>query len=289
MKFGISLPNNQGVPSVRALADLAAEAEGLGYDSVWVSEHLFHASYVAERLGDRPYHEALTVLTAAAMATTRVRLGTSVLVLPWHHPARLAKQVASLDELSGGRVDLGVGVAQVPDEFENLSVPYAGRGALADEIIDAMRCLWEDEVPAFEGNHYAFGGLRFEPKPVQRPLPVLVGGNSSRALRRARERGQGWHGLARSVAETRAIVAALPGLRCSLRLPLTITEAPSERPPEERRTLKGTQAELTAMLRGYADAGLEEIVVDANDLDFERTRALYRRFLSEVVADSGAA
>ncbi|MGR8918147.1 MAG: TIGR03619 family F420-dependent LLM class oxidoreductase [Gammaproteobacteria bacterium] len=284
MKFGISIPNNQGVRSVRELVDVAVEAEALGYDSVWVSEHLFHASYVGERLGDRPYHEALTVLTAAAVATERVRLGTSVLVLPWHHPARLAKQIASLDELSGGRVDLGVGVAQTPDEFENLGVDYAGRGAVTDEIIDAMRCLWEQDVPEFAGAHYAFSGLRFEPKPVQRPLPILVGGNSARALRRAREKGEGWHGLSRSVDDVRAVGEAIGAKRRSLRLVLSFADAPPTRPLAERRTLKGPPAELAAQLRAYADAGIDDIVVDANDTDLEATRAAFRRFMQEVVA-----
>ena len=89
MKLGYAIPNNQGVSNVTDLILLGQRAEALGYNSVWVSEHLFHASYVAKRLGDRPYHDPLTVLTAVAGATERVRLGTSVLVLPWHHPARL--------------------------------------------------------------------------------------------------------------------------------------------------------------------------------------------------------
>jgi alkanesulfonate monooxygenase SsuD/methylene tetrahydromethanopterin reductase-like flavin-dependent oxidoreductase (luciferase family) len=106
MKLGFSIPNNQGVEQVTDLVELAKNAEDAGYNSVWVSEHLFHSTYVASRLGDRPYHDPLTVLTAAACATSRVRLGTSVLVLPWHHPARLGKAVATLDHLSGGRLDL---------------------------------------------------------------------------------------------------------------------------------------------------------------------------------------
>ena len=111
MKLGLALPNNQGVERVMDLVHLAREAEDLGLTSVWVSEHLWHAEYVAKRLGDKPYHEPLTVLTAVATATRWVRLGTSVLIMPWHHPVRLAKTLASLDDLSEGRVDFGVGVA----------------------------------------------------------------------------------------------------------------------------------------------------------------------------------
>jgi len=125
MRLGFSLPNNQGTERVADLVDLAREAEQLGYHSVWVSEHLWHSSYVARRLGSRPYHEPLTVLTAAAPATSSIRLGTSVLVLPWHHPVRLAKTIASLDDLADGRIDLGVGVAVTEDEFANLGIDFA--------------------------------------------------------------------------------------------------------------------------------------------------------------------
>ena len=283
MLFGVSLPNNQGA-SMRDIVRLACAAEALGYDSVWVSEHLFHASYVAERLGDRPYHEALTALTAVAAATSRVRLGTSVLVLPWHHPVRLAKQIASLDEFSDGRVTLGVGVAQTDDEYANLNVPFHRRGRMADEILDAMACLWWQDVPSFAGEWFQFDGLRFEPKPVQKPLPLLIGGNSDRALRRVREKGTGWHGLSRSPDEVRAAVAKLGDDKtCSIRGMLALVDEPWERPVTERRTLKGTVEELIAMVTAYADAGADEIVIDANTPDCEAALELFERFAAEVV------
>lgn len=284
MNFGVSLPNNHGA-SMREIVDVAVAVEAMGYDSVWVSEHLFHASYVAERLGDRPYHEALTALTAVAAATERVRLGTSVLVLPWHHPVRLAKQIASLDELSAGRVTLGVGVAQTDDEYANLDVPFHRRGRMADEILDAMSCLWSEDLPSFSGEWFHFEGLRFEPKPVQKPLPLLIGGNSDRALQRVRDKGTGWHGLSRSPAEVRAAAAKIgAGQTCSVRGMLTFVDEPWERPVEERRTLKGTADELIAMVGAYAEAGAAELVIDANTADCDSALLLYRRFVDEVVA-----
>ena len=284
MKFGISIPNNQGIASVRELVAIAVEAEQLGYDSGWVSEHLFHASYVAARLGDRPYHEALVVLTAVATLTERLRLGTSVLVLPWHHPARLAKQVASLDQLSGGRVVRGVGVTQTPDEFANLGVPYATRGAVTDDAIRALRALWSEDVPAYEGEHFRFQGLRFAPKPRQARLPILIGGNSPRARRRVRELGDGWHAMSLSVDEVRAAMPDTGGKPGSIRLVLEFADVPPTRAVNERRSLKGTPEELVAQVRGYAAAGIEEIVVDANLPDVAATRACYRRFRDEVMA-----
>lgn len=284
MEFGISIPNNQGIASMRDLVAVAVDAESLGYDSIWVSEHLYHASYVAARLGDRPYHEALVVLTAAATVTERVRLGTSVLVLPWHHPARLAKQIASLDQLSDGRVVLGVGVAQTPDEFANLGVPYATRGAVTDEAIDAIRALWQEDIPQYQGEHFKFAGLRFSPKPRQPRLPILIGGNSPRALRRVREKGDGWHAMSLSVNDVRASIAGAVGKPCSIRMVLEFTDTPVARDIADRRALKGSPAELIEQLRGYEDAGVSEMVVDANVPDVDAVRACYRRFCDEVRA-----
>lgn len=199
MKVGFGIPNNQGVEDPNDLVALAVTAERLGYASVWVREHLYHSTYVAERLGDRPYHDALTVLTAIACSTKTVRLGTSVLVLPWHDPARLAKMVATLDHLSRGRVTLGVGVAITEDEFENLGVDFKTRGKRMDEILEALQALWTQDVPEFSGEFYRFGGLKFSPKPLQNPYPpLLIGGSSAAARRRVARFGDGWHTLRRS-------------------------------------------------------------------------------------------
>ncbi|MGB1885548.1 MAG: LLM class F420-dependent oxidoreductase [Gammaproteobacteria bacterium] len=284
MKFGISIPNNQGVESVRELMQIALEAEALGYDSVWVSEHLFHASYVAERLGNAPYHEALTVLTAVASVTSRVRLGTSVLVLPWHHPARLAKQIATLDALSQGRVDLGVGVAQVPDEFENLGVAYASRGRVTDEAIDAMRCLWREETPEFAGEFYRFSGLKFSPKPVQDPVPILIGGNSERALRRVREKGDGWHAMTRSVDDVRESISKTGGKPTSIRQVVSFTDSTPDKPLHQRRVMKGTVEELRALVAEFEVLGVDELVIDANNMDIQVTRTCFQRFFEEVAS-----
>ena len=283
MHFGISIPNNQGIASVRDLVALAVDAEQQGYDSVWVSEHLYHASYVAARLGNRPYHEALTVLTAVATVTTRVRLGTSVLVLPWHHPARLAKQIATLDQLADGRVVLGVGVAQTADEFANLGIPYGTRGAVTDEAIDALRALWREDIPAYHGKYFQFEGLRFSPKPRQAHVPILIGGNSARALRRVRDKGDGWHAMSLSVNDVRGAIAGAAGKPCSIRLVLEFTDAPVSRAIDDRRTLKGSPAEVMEQVRAYAQAGVSEIVVDANVPEVEAVRACYRRFREEVM------
>lgn len=284
MKLGFSLPNNQGTPRIRDLVELAVQAESLGYASVWVSEHLFHATYVAQRLNDAPYHEALTILDAVACATSTVRLGTSVLVLPWHHPVRLAKRIASLDDLSDGRVDLGVGVAQTQDEYANLGVPFEERGAIADEMLDAMKALWTESTPIFQGKYFSFKGLQFEPKPVQKPYPpILIGGNSPRAKRRIVEHGDGWHALSQSPNEMRTGIDELRSkvdraLSVSVRAMVNIVDEPWDRPVSERRTMKGTAAELADMVAAYAQAGVDELVIDANSMDLDQTRQLLQTF-----------
>ena len=177
MNIGFSLSNNQGLANVQDVVSVAARAEELGYDSVWASDHVFNVSYVYERLGNRPYYDPLTILTFAAAQTRRVILGTSVLVLPYHNPMRLAKQAATLDQLSGGRVALGVGVGVIDTEIEAMGVPFAERGPYSDESIDIMKTLWCDDDPRYEGRFFQFEGMAFSPRPV-RPegIPLIIGG-----------------------------------------------------------------------------------------------------------------
>ncbi len=293
MKLGFSLPNNQGVEEISDLVALACDAERLAFHSVWVSEHLFNTAYVAKRLGNRPYHEALTVLTAVAAATTVVRLGTSVLVLPWHHPVRLAKTIASLDQFSGGRVILGVGVGITRDEYDALGVSFTRRGDIANECLGAMNALWTQDLPAFSGQHYSFSGHLFSPRPVAKDgPPVWIGGNSAAAKQRLIRYGAGWHPLALSPAE---LAAALPELQAelvaagrspqipvALRTTLEITDTPWDRPPAERRTLKGTVPELIEMLRAYKQAGATHIIFDANSPDIALNRALMARIQDDI-------
>ena len=287
MKLGLSLPNNHGVEHVRTLIDLANEAEQLGFDSVWVSEHLFHTSYVAERLGDAPYHEPLTILAAVATATSTIRLATSVLVLPWHHPVRLAKTLASIDDLSDGRVILGVGVAVTEDEYANLGVPFNRRGAIANEILECLRVLWTEPDPTFRGEWFEFDGLGFWPKPRQPRLPIVVGGASAAAFERIRRWGDGWHALSRSAAEMaegigiiEADTDAERSMRHSVRLMTEVTDEPWDRPVSERRTLRGTADEIAAMLNAYRNAGVETVVIDANTGDLTQWRSLMPRIVS---------
>ena len=294
MKVGFGIPNNQGVEDPNDLVTLAVTAERLGYASVWVREHLFHSTYVAERLGNKPYYDALTVLTAIACATETVRLGTSVLVLPWHDPARLGKMVATLDHLSRGRVSLGVGVAITRDEYENLGVEFATRGKRMDEILGALQTLWTEEIPEFSGEFYRYSGLKFSPKPFQTPYPpLLIGGSSAAALRRVAKFGDGWHTLRQSpkqIAEARAEIIKLAEaagrdpsmLDFSLTAPLRFTGKPPSKSVEDRTALTGTEDDIAETLRAYQSAGLNEIVISDSSADLDSNTEVMSQFMEQI-------
>jgi probable F420-dependent oxidoreductase len=169
----------------REQLDLVRRIEALGYASVWCGDHLSF---------NNPYYESLTLLAAWATVTTRIKLGTAVYLLALRPPALAAKQTATVDQLSGGRLIFGVGVGgENPKEFEVVGVPHKERGARVTEAIDAVRTLWRDTPATFRGRFTSFEGVSLDPKPVQRPgPPIWIGGRSEAALVRAGRQGDGW-------------------------------------------------------------------------------------------------
>ncbi len=266
MKFGFSLCNNQGIEDVQALVRLAVRAEELGVDSVWASDHVFNVSYVFERIGNRPYYDPLTLLSYVAAVTTRIGLGTSVLVLPYHHPMRLAKAAATLDVMCGGRLRLGVGVGVVEQELHAMGSPFANRGAITDEIIAIMQELWTQEDPSYEGNLYSFSGMKFSPKPVQKPhIPLLIGGVSRAAIRRAARIGNGWHPTAMPPQElSQGIRYLREQVQAAGReisdIPVSIS-VPMQSARAGRYALGTDAAEMVPKIRALASLGVETVVI----------------------------
>ena len=194
MRFGFVIPNNVGIQDPHELIRLGTLAEELGFDSVWVNHHILHVGYVKERLGTGPYQDALVTLTWLAAATSRIGLGTSVLVMPYLHPMALAKELATLDQLSGGRLTVGLGAGSLPEENAALGVPYGSRGRYCNEFLQVLRLLWTDDEASFDGEFFSFENLCSSPKPKQEPHPLLVvGGNRPAALKRVARYGDGWH------------------------------------------------------------------------------------------------
>jgi probable F420-dependent oxidoreductase len=202
---------------------VAIAAETAGFATLWSGEHVVLVDQPASRY---PYSadgriavpavadwlDPLLGLTYVAAVTTRIGLATGVLLLPEHNPVTAAKQAATLDVLSGGRLTLGVGIGWSAEEFAALGVPFAGRGRRTEEYLAAMRTLWAEDVASFRGEFTRFEAVRVNPKPVGgRRIPVVIGGNGDRALERVAACGDGWYGFnlpAAAVAERVAALAA---------------------------------------------------------------------------------
>ena len=189
MHLGVILPNFGEDSTSNGIRQTAEAAEDLGFDSVWATEHIIVGPEAVDPYG-RVY-DPLVVLAWVAAFTKRIGVGTSIVLVPLHHPIRLAKEVATLQELSHGRLRLGVGVGWHEDEFRFMGFEFRGRDRRADEALRLMRALWSGEH-AFRGEHWSFDNATFAPLP-QPPPELWVGGRSERAIRRARELGEVWH------------------------------------------------------------------------------------------------
>ena len=300
MEFGVTVPNNWGIEDPQAVIGFGPLAEELGYDSVWVMDHLFNNGYIRERLDGKPYYHPMATLSHISALTGRIRLGTSVLVLPYHNAVELAKYAATLDQMSGGRVVLGVGVGAMAPEFEALGVPLNQRGSLTDETMDVMRELWGNDDPRYSGRRWEFGDLKFSPKPLQRidgvgGVPLWVGGNSPGALRRAGRRGDGWHPSGVSAEEfaigrqqVREVAEAAgrdpDGVAMSVRVEVEAHGGPSSRRSAERARLPGDDpAGMAAGIAAYGEAGAEHVALALNTGEVNRIRELMEVIAEDVI------
>ena len=273
MRFGIWLPNCRHLATPETIRGAAVRAEALGYDSVWVSDHVVVPRANVANFGTTIFDPLIT-LGVVAGATSRVRLGTTVLIVPYRQAVVTAKMVSSLDALSGGRVILGVGAGWVAAESAMLGVPFAERGPMTDEYLRAMQELWTSASPSFSGKYVQFHDLHFEPKPVQRPLPIWVGWHGKASLRRAAELGAAWHPINRSPDELRAGVAELVRLSkargraippaLTLRNDVRILRAGESAPASAHagRVIAGEPAAVADQITELAACGVEELVLE---------------------------
>jgi probable F420-dependent oxidoreductase len=210
MEFGVSLPGRGPLATPDSILRLATKADALGYDSLFVTDHVVLPASMARSVypysstGQLPggaaqdYLEPLAVLGWLAHVTKRIRIGTSVLVVPYRNPVVTAKTLATIDRLSNGRVILGAGVGWLREEFEALaSPPFEARGAVTDEYLRLMRATWTTDPVRFEGKHYTVRDVHALPKPVQRAgIPIWIGGHTDAAVKRAGTLGDAWHPIA---------------------------------------------------------------------------------------------
>jgi probable F420-dependent oxidoreductase len=290
MNFGVWIPNCRHLATPDIIRRTAVRAEQLGYDSVWVSDHVVVPHANIKNFGETIF-DPLVTLGVVAGATSRVRLGTTVLIVPYRNAVVTAKMISSLDALSGGRVVFGVGAGWVAAESAMLGVPFAERGAMTDEYLRAMQELWTAREPSFNGKYTQFSGLTFEPKPVQKPHPpIWVGGHSRAALRRTAELGAAWHPINRPPEELRKgreEIARLCHARGRSALPaLTLRNdvrllRPGESAPASAhagRVLAGEPAALIDQIAELADCGVEHLVLEflaADGRELEEQMAIF--------------
>jgi probable F420-dependent oxidoreductase len=273
MRFGIHLPQFGRAAVAGAVEQGARLAEQLGFDDVWVSDHLVVPK---DQSYPSPYlYDPLVALTFAAATTSAIGLGTSVLVGPQYpSPLALANAVASLDNMSRGRLTVGIGLGWSAAEYEALHAPFDHRGARLDEIIDLFRTAWSDDPATHDGRYYPFTGMRVLPKPAH-DIPVWVGGRSDGAFRRATTRGDGFHGVGVKPEDAKAVVERLRAARpddtftISLRVPwdANTTEPDEIRAQCETYEAAGVQHILAAPERGDLEAWLAGMRTVASVLD----------------------
>jgi probable F420-dependent oxidoreductase len=264
--------------------------EQLAYASLWASDHIalpwtIRSRYPYGATGDFPlpastaFLEPLTTLALVGGATDRIKLGTTVLVLPHRHPVLAAKMLATLDHLTRGRVILGAGVGWMKEEIELFGVPHQRRGRWSDEALRIMRACWRDERVSYAGEFFDFAPLGMAPKPPRGTIPIWIGGHTETALRRVAELGDGWHaafpaspaelgsnlGRLREICEKAGRDYATITLSCRIGLPA-----------------KRSADDLVADLRALRDLGIAHVVLEARALELSDMNAIYERFANDV-------
>ena len=264
MKIGLFTPLRSPVSTPEFLSELGRQCEDRGVASLWLGEHVvtfpeYESRYPGSQDGvfRFPAGSGLLDMVASigflAACTTTLRLGTGICILPQNNPVYAAKEYATLDFLSNGRLDFGVGVGWSWEEFAACGVPFEERGARCDEYLEIIRRLWCDDVSSFEGRFYTLAPCHLYPKPVQQPMvPITIGGHSKAALKRAARVGAGWYGINLSPTETVTVLAELRGY----------LEA-------EGRSLEGFKIIMGAtndsiapeLVDQYAEAGVTELLI----------------------------
>ena len=314
MQIGFNLPNSGPLSAVGVMTEIATQGEAMGFDYLTMTDHVvlpdtrvpgYPYSESGEFYEDAPTerHEQLIGMAYVAAKTSRIRLVAAVLVVP-HRPAVLtAKMLATLDVLSGGRLVVGIGAGWLKTEFDAVvTTPFAERGAVTDEYIDACRLLWTERSPRFAGRYTNFDGIVLEPKPIQRPHPpIWVGGEGPAALRRTARIGNCWYPIG---SNNKHLLDTLPRLKAGIarlrnatadagRDPSSVgvayrvkrygTAVPPLASDGERRLFSGREADLIADLRALRDIGVTAIDIDFGRPDGAAVISEMRRFRAAVI------
>jgi probable F420-dependent oxidoreductase len=258
MKFGLHSVNLHTCSYPDAAARLARAAEAAGFESLWTADHVVLPDPPVPGRPMPPEQRLLdpiVSLTFLAAHTSRVLLGTGVIILPQRQAVVLAKQLASLDVLSNGRLIFGLGVGWCEPEMRSVGVSFPERGRIADDYLAAMRAVWTQPKPAYRGPYVSFEGVQAMPRPVQATVPIVVGGRTPPAFRRAVTQGHGWYGFGLDVAETQKVVGALREAGTKHARPAALgTLEISVTPP-------GFDVPDKAAIDAYAAAGVDRLIL----------------------------
>jgi probable F420-dependent oxidoreductase len=315
MQIGFNLPISGPLSSPETLIRIAQQGEALGYDYLTLTDHVvlpnlrapgYPYSESGEFFGEGPErrHEQLTATAFIAAKTTRIRLVLAVMVVP-HRPAVLAaKMLSTIDVLSGGRLVVGIGAGWLQAEFDAVvGTPFAERGRVTDEYIQAFRSLWTEKAPRLDGRWVKFADILFEPKPAQQPHPpIWVGGESVPSLRRAARLGDGWYPIG---SNNRHLLDTLPRYRAGIARLRRLTEEAGRDPASvaltyrvkrygeavpatasdgNRRLFSGSTAKLIGDFKALRDLGVSAVDIDVERPDADATIAEMRQFREQVIA-----
>ena len=237
-------------------ARVARHAEELGYESLWTAEHVVLPSPQAPPSPappELPFLDPAVVLSYAAAVTERIRLATGIVILPQRNPLVLAKELASVDVLSSGRLIFGIGVGYLEAEFDALGVPFENKGPRTDEYLEAILAMWTQPQPAYSGRFVSFSGIDAQPRPVQKPHPpIVIGGHSPGAFRRAVRYGNGWYGFFRDLEGTRHCLAGLETAAREVERPAGLGRLEISITPRIGFTLEDAKR--------YADLGVDRLI-----------------------------
>jgi probable F420-dependent oxidoreductase len=274
-RIGFGLPVSGSWATPANLLEIARRAEELRYDSLWTFQRLLHPADGDWGASYRAVQDPLISLAYVAAVTQRIRLGVAVVNAPFYAPIVLAKQLTTLDQVSAGRLDVGLGLGWAAEEFTAVGVAQQRRGDRLDEFVDCLRAVWADDPVRFDGEFYHVPAANVAPKPVQRPHPpILLGGGADRALRRAGRLADGWisasrHDL-RHIGEDIRLIKEVAGqagrdpdaLRFIVRAVIKVAEQSDERP--DRRPLHGSVAQVRDDLAELQAQGVTEVFIDLN-------------------------
>lgn len=293
MKVGIWIPSVRQLAQSDVIRRSIVQAEELGYDSVWAIDHVIAPRKDAAQFG--LLYDPLVVLSLAAGLTERVLLGVSVLVLPYRHGVLTARMIASLDNLSAGRVILGVGSGWNAAEFAILGLPFERRGPMTDEYLRVMQELWTNPEPSFAGEFTQFSDVEFRPPPVQKPHPpIWVGGHSPAALRRTAEFGEAWHPINRTPAQLRAGLAEIerhcqrfgreraPALAPRIDARLVLDDGGGPAPAHAGHMIEGSPERMVEQIEELREIGAEHLVLEFVARDAEHFAAQVEAFACDV-------